>query len=334
VQALAFLALGMAAAALLLLLVFVARRSWHVRRQRRREAYVAAIRPVALGLIEGEGPEPPVLRGEEAETFAELLSTYGRVVSGDSRRRIVAYFESTGAVDEQHVRLTSRRAWRRATAAFALGDMGSERAVPWLLDALDDKNRDVRAAAIRSLGRIGSVDAIEPLVTAGVESRAPDDVTRLALLDIGGAAVPRLLELVDHPEPGVRAAVIELVGIMGTASDAASLRDGLHDTAADVRAATAGALGRLGAADARDALIDALGDRVPQVRAAAAKALGQIRGQEALDALLPVARSDRYEPARAAAHALARIDPAVVLQAAESPDAGPHLVEAADLARL
>ena len=38
-------------------------------------------------------------------------------------------------------RLRSRRAWRRATAAFTLGDMASERAVPELLEVLDDSQR-------------------------------------------------------------------------------------------------------------------------------------------------------------------------------------------------
>ena len=121
------------------------------------------------------------------------------------RERIAAYFERTGAVDEQLRLLRSRRGWKRATAAFALGDMGSPRAVPALLEALDDPSGDVRAAASRSLGRIGPVEAIEPLVTAGVERRVPRDVAMLALLDVGPSAVPRLLELTQHPEPRVRA---------------------------------------------------------------------------------------------------------------------------------
>ena len=47
-------------------------------------------------------------------------------------------------------------------------------------------------------------------------------------------------------------------------------------------------------------------------------------------ALLEVARHDDFDPAAAAARALARIDPGLVLSAAQEPDAGPHLCEAAD----
>jgi HEAT repeat protein len=324
---------ALVAATLVVLVVLVGRRSWVVHRTRRRDAIVRALRPAAVSLVEDVG-EPPALRGYEAQVFAELLGGYALVVRGAPRGRIASYFERTGAVDEQLHLLTSRRAWKRATAAFALGDMGSERAVPDLLRALDDRSGDVRAAAARSLGRLGAGEAIEPLVTAGVARRIPRDVASLALFDIGTAAVPTLLELTDHSEPRVRAAAMELVGFLGEARDAEALPAALRDTAADVRAATAGALGRLGAAPARDALVEVLDDRVPSVRIAAAQALGAIGGRRALDALVRLARTDEFDPAAAAAEAAARIDPALVVRAAAAADAGPHLREAADRVTL
>jgi len=315
------------------LLLLVGRRSWLAAKGRRRTAAVQELRPAAIELVEDVG-DPPALRGFEAEVFAELLSGYALAVRGAPRERIAAYFERTGAVDEQLQLLRNRSGWKRAGAAFTLGDMCSPRAVPALLEALDDRNGDVRAAASRSLGRIGPEEAIEPLVTAGVEQRVPRDVAMLALFDVGATAVPRLLELTQHEEPRVRAAAVELVGHLGEAGDAEELPARLRDTAAEVRAATAGALGRLGAAPARDALIEALDDRVPVVRVASARALGQIGGRSALDALLRVARTDEFEPAAAAAEAAAAIDPPFVIRAAEEPDAGRHLREAADMAAL
>ena len=332
-QALELGTLVLLAGAMAFLLVLVARRSWLAARSRRRKAVVQVLRPAAIELVEDIG-DPPALRGYQAEVFAELLSGYAIAVRGAPRERIAAYFERTGAVDEQLRLLHSRRGWKRATAAFALGDMGSPRAVPALLAALDDPNGDVRAAASRSLGRIGPDEAIEPLVTASVEQRVPRDVAMLALLDVGPMAVPRLLELTRHPEPRVRTSAVELVGLLGEAGDAEELPTLLRDTAAEVRAATVGALGRLGAAAARDALIEALDDRVPSVRVAAARALGQIGGRSALDALVRLARTDEFEPAAAAAGAAAAIDPSFVIRAAEERDAGRHLHEAADLAAI
>jgi hypothetical protein len=320
-------------ATLLLILVLVARRSYLAHRTRARDKLVDRLRPVAIAFVESD-ESAPELHGLEAEVFASLLGSYARLLRGAAWERIAAYFETSGGVDEQIARLRSRRAWRRATAAFTLGDMCARRAAPQILVALDDRARDVRMAAARSLGRLGAVEAIEPLIAASISGRLPADVGGLALLDLGPAAVPRLVELSADDNPRIRSGALELVGLLGEAGHAEPVLDHLTDPAGDVRVASAIALGRLGAGDARDALVRALDDRVPAVRAAAAAALGQIGGRRAADALLPVARADAFEPARAAAQALARIDPARVVEAASEPDAGPHLREAADLVSL
>ena len=323
------------AANILLILVLLVRRRWVVARQRRHDALVTRLRRPAVEFIESASSDPPTsLSRAEKVAFAGLLARYARQLRGASRERIIAYFETSGAIAEQTGRLHSHRAWRRASAAFALGDMGSTRAVPGLLRALHDPARDTRMAAARSLGRIGAIESIDPLVAAGVSGRVPGDVANLALLDIGPAAVPRLLSLTRHAEPSTRASAVELIGLLGSASDAEPILGQLTDPAAAVRVATASALGRLGAAEARDSLMGALDDRVPSVRVAAARALGGIGGRQASAALLPLASGDTFEVARAAAEALARIDANLVLRAAGQPGAGPHLIEAADRASL
>jgi HEAT repeat protein len=334
-RAIEVIGLTLFVASIVFILVLTARRSYVGYQARRRSVLVAQLRPLAIAFVEGDADGGvPEYRGLEGEVCAELIGGYSRLLRGEARERIAAYFEATGGVDEQLRRLHSRRAWRRATAAFMLGDMSSHRVVPALLGLLDDPARPVRMAAARSLGRLDAIDAIEPLVESAIDGRLPRDVTGLALFDLGTAAVPRLLELSASDEPAVRASALELVGLLGEAGDAAPVLNRMSDPAAAVRAASADALGRLGAAEARDALVRALDDRVPGVRAAAARALGQTGGRRAAAALLPVARTDSFEPAHAAAHALARIDPALVVEAAADPDSGPHLREAADLVRL
>jgi HEAT repeat protein len=324
--------LAFAAVQLAILVVLLLRRGWLTRAQRRHEAQVTRLRPAAIALVEGE-PVPAVSREDEG-VFAELLAGYAQLLRGESLTRIAAYFESSGGVDIQIRHLRRRFAWRRATAAFLLGNMRSLRAVPSLLEALDDGAREVRTAAARSLGFLGAIDAIELLVAAGVTGRVPRDVIGLALFDIGPPALPRLNELTAHDDPAMRADAITLVGVLGTAGEADDVLDHLTDPSAEVRASAARALGRLGAAEARDALITALDDRVPGVRAAAAHALGQIGGRRAAERLLALARSGPFEPAREAATSLATIDPELVLRVAAEPDAGPHLREAADLVAL
>src|SRR5262245_50540886 len=329
-------ALVVTAVANVALVTLIAGRRWRARRRGQRHAeLVARMRRPALELIDGDASDAPSALGRhEAAVFAELLSTYGRLLRGPSRERIVAYFESHGVVDDQLQRLRSRWPWRRATAAFTLGDIGAPRTVPDLVGRLDDRSPDVRAAACRSLGGLGAVEAVEPILAAGVSRRVPGAVAKLALLDIGPASVDPLLAQVTHDAPAVRAAAVQLVGLLGDAADTEAIAGRLEDPVAAVCAATATALGRLGASQARDGLVRALDDRVPAVRTAAATALGEIGGRPVTEALIPLARGDVFEPARAAAEALARIDPALVVRLAGETDAGPHLREAAARAAL
>lgn len=313
--------------------VVLALRRVHVARatRRRREAE-ARLRPLALALAEGEETSLDEIRKEDVVVLADLLGRYARWLSGRASEEIGRFFERTGNVDRASAALGHRTGWRRATAAFVLGDMGSPRAIPALVEALRDRDRDVRSAAARSLGRLGAVDAVEPLAYALVRGEIPRAVSAQALLAIGRPALPAVTRLARADEAEVRALAVELIGLLGDAADAERIVPRLRDGSAEVRAKAARALGRLGAEDAAAALREALADRVPFVRAAAAHAIGAIADRDAVPALFTTASRDPFfDAASAAARALARIDPDLVLSASVRPDAGPHLTEAADL---
>lgn len=323
-----------------LVLVSLAVRSWLGARDRRRAEATERLRPLAMELVDSDdGVDAPALSGMEAEVFGDLLVHYSRQLRGEAEDRIAAYFESAGEVEAQRRRLSARSERARVDAAFRLGDMASAAAVPDLLRAMEDPSLDVRAAAARGLGRLRASETVGALISAAVTERVSNPVVGVALLEIGPPAVPHLITLLDDPDPHHRAAAVRLIGLLGSAASEADelpalLPALLRDMSADVRAASADALGRLGASAGRDALIRLLHDRVAFVRSAAALALGQIGGQTATEALLEVARGDEFDPAADAAQALAQIDPLLVLTAAEAPDAGPHLREAADRLEL
>ena len=301
------------------------------RDERRLRAAEARLQPLALALASGERETVATLGDEDAEVIAGLLARYARQVSGSARTDIAAFFEGRGLVEREIGRLRDRRTWRRAHAAYVLGDMSSELAQAPLLAALDDPMREVRAAAARSLGRLECVRAVEPLVDALVSGRVPRAVAGQALLAIGPASRERLRGLVSRREAEVRAVAIELLGLLGDASDAPLVAAHLRDSAAEVRAKATRALGRLGAEEAAGDLRTALGDRVPFVRATAAIALGMIADRNAGPALLAQARDDQFEPAQAAARALGRVDPALLWDSARRLGQGPHVAEAADV---
>ena len=296
------------------------------------------VHPLALAVIDEDDPDLPELSDADVRAMGAIVGRYARRVTGTSRARVAAFFERRGDVGREIRKLLARQAWRRAAAAYTLGDFGSSRAVPELSASLGDRDRDVRAAAARSLGRLGAPEATRPLVHALAERTVPHAVTGHALLEIGPAALPELKALleatVETTSVGIatRSIAVELIGLLGSLVDAPTVSRQLRDPSADVRAAAARALGRLGADEEAAALRAALEDRIPFVRAAAAEALGAIRDGEAVPALLLQAQSDGFEPAQAAARALATIAPRELQAAAAAPDASPHVVEAADLA--
>jgi HEAT repeat protein len=316
-----------------MLATLVIRRLVLARSDRRFAAAERRVRPIAIELIEGVA-EPPELPPGEQAALTKLIGRYSRKVGGETTERIAAYFREGGRLEAGLAALRSGREWRRATAAYGLGDMACAEAVPALLEALNDRSAVVRTAAVRSLGRLRRPEAALPLVESLVAHRVPRGLAGSALLELGVAAIPELHRIVGHEDPPVRSIAITVLGLVGDSGDAGLAIDALRDPAAEVRAAAARALGRIGTPAAEPALRAALDDRVHFVRAEAAASLGAVNARPALPQLLTIARTDRFRPARAAAQAVAAIDPGTLRAAAAEPGAGAHLHEAADLAAL
>jgi len=326
--------IGLVAATLLLLLLLVVRRVLLARQERRHAEVATRLRPVAIAFIAADEPLPDDLSAYDQTVLAEQLRRYSQTLSGEASERIASYFGDSEALHDALAALRSRRSWRRADAAFALGDMAVAETAPELLGALEDRSRVVRTAAARGLGRLRATEAATPLVLALVEHRVPRGVAGNALLRMGSAIAPQLRELATPPEPEIQAIAVTLLGLVGDSRDADTVSRALHDPSADVRTAAAEALGRIGTPKSEPELEAALDDRARYVRAAAATSLGEIGSHSTLQRLLDLARTDEFRPARAAARAATKLDPAAVHAAAEERDAGPHLHEAADRAAL
>jgi HEAT repeat protein len=322
-------ALVLAAMSALFVALLCERRMRLGRAERKASALDARLAPQALALLEGD--TVPAVAPEDGLALASIVGRFASRLTGSPIEYAAAFFESEGHVARAAAQLGDRRSWSRASAAFALGDMGSQDALPPLLDALDDPARDVRSAAARSLGRLRAVEAVEPLVHALAYKRTPRAVAGYALLSIGPPALARLRPMLSDDDAEVRAAAVELIGLLGNASVAGELGERLRDGNAEVRAKAAHALGRLAAEREAGRLREALHDRVGFVRAAAAEAIGLVGDRDAGLELLACARTDDFDPARAAARAFARLDPGAAFAAATAPDAGPHLAEASDL---
>lgn len=205
----------------------------------------------------------------------------------------------------------------RAAAARSLGRIGSRAALPALFDALGDPSEAVRFEAARGLTALGLTAADVPPLQAALASEddfvcafaawnlgnlgeparpAVPDLARAlqrdrldvvltaALARIGPAAeaaVPALVTLVRHGDPGQRWRAARSLGRIGRPAVAAvpALVDALGDQESMVRAHAARALGRVQPADralAAAALQRATGDPDEGVRREAREALGQL----------------------------------------------------------
>lgn len=334
IGSLAWVSGALALLSFVLVCTLAARRVALAHAERRRLSTEERLRHIALALVEGESVDLPRLDAYESRALARVLARYARQVSGDALAHIGGFFEDRGHIAREVALLEGRRAWRRGSAAHSLGGMASKSAIPALLEALGDSDRDVAAAAARSLGHLRALDAVEPLVYALVDGRLPRAVSAQALLSIGPDAVPRLRGLLADAPVEVAAFAVDLIGLLGEASDSPQLVELLRDTSAEVRAHAARALGRLAAEDASDELRRALEDRIPFVRVSAAHALGAIRDTFAAPALARQARVDEFDPAEAAARALARVSPEVLVAVADEPGSGAHLAQAVDLLQV
>ncbi|MBM3840666.1 MAG: HEAT repeat domain-containing protein [Verrucomicrobia bacterium] len=185
----------------------------------------------------------------------------------------------------------------RLLAMYGLGIAASEAdaAVPALIEALADKNLQIRESAFQTLSNIrhpATVAAILPKLNHG------DSYVRLNVAKCLGSmgpwareAIPGLIEAIKDDSSAVRANAAEALGRIRPSAENVidALTRALADPEPDVRANAASGLGNGGLASAVAVphLIDRLKDADAGVRGAAALALGAL-GPKANPAAAPL----------------------------------------------
>lgn len=174
--------------------------------------------------------------------------------------------------------LSDARAFKRRSAAYALGPLGDTRAVEPLLATLTDRELGVRQAAADALGKLKDPRAFEALVAALRDERP------------------------------VRGTAIEALGKLGDPRAVDPLVPVLKDKDWSLRSLAAKALGELKDPRALEPLVAALEDW--RVQAAATAALGQLGDKRAIEPILAAVRKPRFHGTWEVGKALARIGPA------------------------
>ena len=188
-------------------------------------------------------------------------------------------------------RLNDEDLFEQNAAAETLGKLGDVRAIAPLIEKLNDRSSTVRRAAAAALERIDS-------------SWRGSEAARMA--------VPALLRRLSDDDESVRWVAAEALGELGDARAVAPLIDRLNDDDY-VRGVASVALSKLGDARAVAPLIDRLADCDPTVRLVAAEALGKFGDAQAVAPLIDrlVDNVGMYGTTvrEAATAALERIDP-------------------------
>jgi len=144
-------------------------------------------------VADAEFTEPPL-----RDTFVnELWSLYKTAEFATLRKRaigVLALIKPDKIIDLLINDLAAKESDVRGSAADALGEIGSEKAIEPLINALTtDNESEVRGSAASALGSIGSEKAIEPLINA--LSTANDSIVSLsAAFALGGIGSEKAIE--------------------------------------------------------------------------------------------------------------------------------------------
>jgi HEAT repeat protein len=257
---------------------------------------------------------------------------------------ILEVYDELGLLDKYIDRLRAARAWRdRAFAAELLGRVGSAKAVPPLLEAVQatgTEDADVREIALRALTRISDPRAAGPLAQA-LSDADPWLIPRLTniLVRHGEAAVDPLLTLLDQSSrPMVQAWAATALGTMGAQRAFPALLRHLANVNDEVRARCATALGELADSRALVPLLDRLlVDPAPVVRERIALGLSHFHTPDVIDRLVHALRDPESWVRMRSIEALERIGSAAegpLVVALDDPDPEVRVRVAVALERL
>jgi HEAT repeat protein len=160
------------------------------------------------------------------------------------------------------------------SALDALAQIGSPVSAPLFKDRLQDKDPFARRAAIEGLGRAGdtaSLDVLEKTVTMdesvmvrlatafALQKLGRNYLARIVdlmnsktftqgqgyLIELGPAAVPTVVPRLQDPDPGLREALVDVLGVLGNDTTIAVLEPLTKDRDTSVAAAAKRAIARL-----------------------------------------------------------------------------------------
>lgn len=226
------------------------------------------------------------------------------------RRNLRHVYDHLGLLKRYLEQVRSDKSWLiRARFAQKLGQLGHPNAVLPLIAAIKDptEEQEVKNVAIRALGQIKDVRAINPLIEA-LDADDPSIGQHVAevLIQFGqNAAAPMIAVLERASGPGQRTWAARILGRLQAQEAALALIAALEDHNEKVRQAAALALAAIKDKRAIGPLTTMLlNDPVALVREKAAQALGEMADESVIESLKAGLADLNYETRLAAMKAL------------------------------
>jgi hypothetical protein len=138
--------------------------------------------------------------GREASPALILLLADADPITRSWAACLLGHIGEPQAVPSLLARLTSADHRERTWVIDALGRIGDRRAVPQLIPFVVDEAADLQSVAALALGRIGGPQAIAPLMALLRQANASVYAASAALSQVGRAAVPALIAVLEEPD--------------------------------------------------------------------------------------------------------------------------------------
>lgn len=273
----------------LLVATILVRRGYRRRFFRKRDARVFWIRQHWNALISGEiAYETWRNNTFDLHIVEEVVLDALEAANSKEAAELLRFLRSSGLIEKRIFEARNLRGWRRRRALVSLGRTRAAEGVPALAEGLRDPNLENRHAALRGLGRLGSPEAGEEILSWLAESGlvVSSLPVQNALINCCRERPQILVPYLQHSEGAMRELLARVMAEVATPSLEGYLVELADDDLPELRAAAARAMSSAQPYHALDTLTELAQDKIWFVRLRAVVALGKLNSEHATPTIL------------------------------------------------